>query len=55
MLSTRPVILFAGGLAGDGVARNTVHLANALARRAAPVEVICLEGGAWPGTSAARS
>lgn len=39
-------MLFSGGLAGDGVARNTVHLANALARRGAPVEVVCLKGGA---------
>ncbi|WP_337187307.1 glycosyltransferase [Phenylobacterium sp.] len=38
--------LFCGGLAADGVARNTVHLANALARRGVAVEVICLEGGA---------
>jgi len=41
-----PVVLFSGGLAGDGVARNTVHLANALARRGVPVEVVCLKGGA---------
>lgn len=40
-----PVILFCGGLAGDGVARNTVNLANALARRGVAVEVVCLEGG----------
>ena len=46
MPSPRPVVLFSGGLAGDGVARNTVHLANALARRGAPVEVVCLKGGA---------
>ncbi|MDZ4370453.1 MAG: glycosyltransferase [Phenylobacterium sp.] len=46
MSNSRPVALFCGGLAGDGVARNTVHLANALARRGVPVEVITLEGGA---------
>jgi glycosyltransferase involved in cell wall biosynthesis len=46
MPSARPVVLFSGALAGDGVARNTVHLANALARRGTPVEVICLKGGA---------
>lgn len=46
MPSPGPVVLFAGGLAGDGVARNTVHLANALARRNEAVEVVCLEGGA---------
>jgi glycosyltransferase involved in cell wall biosynthesis len=46
MPSVRPVVLFSGALAGDGVARNTVHLANALTRRGAPVEVICLAGGA---------
>lgn len=46
MPSHRPVVLFTAGLAGDGVARNTVHLANALARRGAPVEVLCLRGGA---------
>lgn len=46
MPSPRPVVLFCGGLAGDGVARNTVHLANALARRGAAVNVTCLDGGA---------
>ncbi|WP_293353011.1 glycosyltransferase [Phenylobacterium sp.] len=46
MPSLHPVVLFSGSLAGDGVARNTVHLANALARRGAPVEVVCLKGGA---------
>lgn len=46
MPSSRPVVLFCGGLAGDGVARNTVHLANALARRGAAVNVTCLDGGA---------
>ncbi|MBX3483578.1 glycosyltransferase [Phenylobacterium sp.] len=46
MHASGPVVLFAGGLAGDGVARNTVHLANALARRGVPVEIICLKGGA---------
>ncbi|WP_293378986.1 glycosyltransferase [Phenylobacterium sp. SCN 70-31] len=46
MSGNRPVVLFCGGLAADGVARNTVHLANALARRGVAVEVICLEGGA---------
>ncbi|MDZ4373675.1 MAG: glycosyltransferase [Phenylobacterium sp.] len=46
MPSPRPIVLFCGGLAGDGVARNTVHLANGLARRGAPVQVICLSGGA---------
>lgn len=45
MLDPGPVVLFAGGLAGDGVARNTVHLANALVRRGAAVEVVCLEPG----------
>ncbi|WP_430418915.1 glycosyltransferase [Phenylobacterium sp.] len=46
MLPSRPVVLFCGALAGDGVARNTVHLANALSRRGVPVEVVCLRGGA---------
>ncbi|MBL8553060.1 MAG: glycosyltransferase [Phenylobacterium sp.] len=46
MPASGPVVLFAGGLAGDGVARNTVHLANALARRGVPVEIVCLKGGA---------
>jgi glycosyltransferase involved in cell wall biosynthesis len=46
MHASGPVVLFAGGLAGDGVARNTVHLANALARRGEPVEIVCLKGGA---------
>lgn len=46
MPESRPVALFCSGLAGDGVARNTIHLARALARRATPVEVICLRGGA---------
>lgn len=41
-----PVVLFCGGLAGDGVARNTVHLGNALCRRGVDVEVIALDGGA---------
>lgn len=45
MLPSRPVVLFCGALAGDGVARNTVHLANALSRRGVPVEVVCLRGG----------
>jgi glycosyltransferase involved in cell wall biosynthesis len=49
MSSPRPIVLFCGGLAGDGVARNTVHLANGLARRGAPVQVICLNGGALVG------
>ncbi|WP_293677311.1 glycosyltransferase [uncultured Phenylobacterium sp.] len=40
-----PIVLFCGGLAGDGVARNTVHLANALTQRGARVTVICLKGG----------
>jgi glycosyltransferase involved in cell wall biosynthesis len=46
MPTSGPVVLFAAGLAGDGVARNTVSLANALGRRNATVEVICLESGA---------
>lgn len=46
MSSLRPVVLFCGALAGDGVARNTVHLANALFRRGVPVEIVCLKGGA---------
>lgn len=46
MPSPGPVVLFCGALAGDGVARNTVHLANALARRGVGVEVVCLRGGA---------
>lgn len=41
-----PVILFCGALAGDGVARNTVHLGNALARSGVAVEIVCLRGGA---------
>ncbi|WP_296596795.1 glycosyltransferase [Phenylobacterium sp.] len=49
MRNDGPVVLFTGGLAGDGVARNTVHLANALARRGTRVEVICLKGGALAG------
>src|SRR5688572_24218089 len=46
MSSRCPVILFCGALSGDGVARNTVHLANALTRRNVPVEIVCLKGGA---------
>lgn len=46
MPSHRPVVLFTGALAGDGVARNTVHLANALVRRGVPAEVVCLSAGA---------
>jgi glycosyltransferase involved in cell wall biosynthesis len=46
MSNRGPVVLFCGALAGDGVARNTVHLANALTRRNVPVEIICLKGGA---------
>jgi len=46
MPSPRPIVLFCGGLAGDGVARNTVHLANGLVRRGVPVQVVCLNGGA---------
>ena len=46
MSSRSPVILFCSALAGDGVARNTVHLANALFRRDVPVEIVCLRGGA---------
>lgn len=49
MRNDGPVVLFTGGLAGDGVARNTVHLANALARRGTRVDVICLKGGALAG------
>jgi glycosyltransferase involved in cell wall biosynthesis len=45
MSSPGPVVLFCGALARDGVARNTVHAANALARRGVPVEVVCLEAG----------
>ncbi|WP_309087722.1 glycosyltransferase [Phenylobacterium sp.] len=41
----RPLILFCAALARDGVARNTVYVANALARRGAAVEVVCLEAG----------
>ncbi|WP_374470972.1 glycosyltransferase [Phenylobacterium sp.] len=41
-----PVALFCAGLNGDGVARNTVHLANALSRRGAAVEIVSLEAGA---------
>jgi glycosyltransferase involved in cell wall biosynthesis len=46
MANPRPVVLFTGGLAGDGVARNTVHLANALAQRGMTPEIVCLNGGA---------
>lgn len=45
MSSSGPVVLFCGGLARDGVARNTVNVANALARRGYPVEVVCLDAG----------
>ncbi|CAN7312097.1 glycosyltransferase [Phenylobacterium sp. LjRoot225] len=41
----KPVVLFCAALTRDGVARNTVHLANALAGRGAAVEVVCLEDG----------
>jgi glycosyltransferase involved in cell wall biosynthesis len=41
----RPVALFVGDLSATGVARNTVHLAGALARRGIEAEVVCLEGG----------
>lgn len=45
MTSPAPVVLFCGALARDGVARNTVRVANALARRGVAVEVVCLEAG----------
>lgn len=45
MTSSGPIVLFCAALGGDGVARNTVHLANALARRRTPVMVLCLEDG----------
>lgn len=38
-------MLFTAALARDGVARNTVNLANYLWRRGCPVEVVCLSGG----------
>jgi len=41
-----PVVLFSADLAATGVARNTVNLANALARRRIATEVIALSGGA---------
>ncbi|MCR5877706.1 glycosyltransferase [Phenylobacterium sp. J367] len=46
MSSQGPVALFCAGLAGDGVARNTVHLANALVRRGIPARIVALETGA---------
>lgn len=49
MPKSRPVVLFCAALGGDGVARNTVHLAKALARRQTPVMVACLEGGPLAG------
>jgi len=45
MPSAGPVVLFCAALARDGVARNTVYVANALARRGVPVEVVCLDAG----------
>jgi glycosyltransferase involved in cell wall biosynthesis len=39
------IVLFSAALARDGVARNTVNLANALTRGGAAVEVVCLGGG----------
>ena len=45
MSSASPVILFSAALARDGVARNTVALANALVRGGTPAEVVCLAGG----------
>jgi len=44
-----PVLLFSADLAGTGVARNTVNLANALARRRVETEVVALAGGALAG------
>ncbi|WP_165843880.1 glycosyltransferase [Phenylobacterium kunshanense] len=49
MASSGPIVLFCAALGGDGVARNTVHVANALARRRTPVMVVCLEGGPLAG------
>lgn len=46
MSQAPPVALFCAGLSGDGVARNTVHLANALEQRGVPVRIISLQGGA---------
>ncbi|MGA0608122.1 glycosyltransferase [Phenylobacterium sp. VNQ135] len=40
-----PFILVSAALARDGVARNTINLAKALARRGAPVQVVSLESG----------
>ncbi|MBL8771283.1 MAG: glycosyltransferase [Phenylobacterium sp.] len=45
MSSTGPIVLFLGRLAGDGVARNAVHLANALVQRGLAVQVVCLQPG----------
>lgn len=45
MSTPGPVVLFSAGLARDGVARNTVNLANALARRGVAIEVVCLDAG----------
>lgn len=39
------IVLFTAALARDGVARNTVNLANELGRRGCRVEVVCLTGG----------
>jgi Glycosyltransferase len=45
MSNVRPVVLFCAALTRDGVARNTVNLANALAGGGTPVEVVCLTDG----------
>ncbi len=41
-----PVVLFSSDLSGNGVSRNTVRLANALAQRQVDTHVICLADGA---------
>lgn len=45
MSAPGPFVLFSAALARDGVARNTVNLAQALARGGAVVQVACLEAG----------
>lgn len=49
MSGGKTVILFCAALAGDGVARNTVRLASALAARGLAVEVVTLRGGMLAG------
>lgn len=45
MAAADRIVLFTAALARDGVARNTVNLANHLWRRGCRVEVVCLSAG----------